>query len=332
MNPYAWLAAKTPLEDGSMIDAMERMEGTDSNNIVIAGGDYDFVIWTPPKSGSGRILPDAPFSIPIPEGCYVIVEIYPFGAVFPDGTVTDKYTIGAGNSYVINWGENGGFRARMQYDPSKGDGANLAVTFSAKVTPLENKNSASYTLRYKKITDDIYTEIALSDYTGKYSVVDAVQIFSADVDSSYEVEIVVSDSFGIVRRVSGGSTLAKLFSIITYGAQGIALGKYAELEGVLDVGFVTRFSGGILHPTLEDNISLDDIMTPNTYIGKNTVTAGYYNCPHETDDPFTLEVLPAGTEGHLIQRVTICNNTSMAVYTRAYCFDAWGAWQTVYAQ
>lgn len=208
----------------------------------------------------------------------------------------------------------------------------LAVTFSAEITPLDNKNTAAYSVRYKKIAETAYTEVNLSDYSGQYSVADAVYTFPADPEFSYDVEIVAADAFGTVRRVSGGSSLKKLFSIITEGLQGFALGKYAELEGVFDVGFVTRFSGGIMHPTLDDNISLDDIMTPNTYIGNNAITAGYYHCPHDTDDPFTLEVLPAGTEGHLIQRVTVCNYLSMAVYTRAYCFETWGAWQTVYSQ
>ena len=205
----------------------------------------------------------------------------------------------------------------------------LCVTFGAEIVALGNKNAADYTLRYKKVSDAAFAEISLSDYSGRYSISGAVCVFEADKRSSYDIEIVATDTFNPSRRVTIGSSGAKFFSFLD-GGKGIAFNKYAEQEGVFDIGFLARFSGGIYHPVLEDNINLDDVMTPNTYVGKNAIDSGYYNCPHSTNDPFMLEVLPAGTEGHLVHRITVCNNISLSIYTRAYCFGEWGAWQTVY--
>lgn len=119
-------------------------------------------------------------------------------------------------------------------------GEYLKVVFSSSVTALNDLNSATYTLKYRKTGDTEYTEVELSDYTGNYSVSDGSYIFEADTASSYEIILTVTDDFDSVSRTVTGSSVKKLWSILAKGV-GVALGKVAELSDVFDVDFLTIF-------------------------------------------------------------------------------------------
>ena len=109
---------------------------------------------------------------------------------------------------------------------------------------------------------------------------------------------------------------------------GMALGKIAELAGVLDIGFKTRFSGGILHPVLAPDTDLNDVVTPNTYVGANVSQNRYLNCPI-TSGTFTMDVVGAGEEGQVKQRLQSCNKTQSKVYERFFYQSSWSAWVCV---
>lgn len=106
---------------------------------------------------------------------------------------------------------------------------------------------------------------------------------------------------------------------------GIGFGRVAELPNVFDIGFKTKFTGGILYPTLEAGTDLNTVLTPNTYSGLDQSSANYLNCPL-TQGSFTLEVKSAGADGQLSQRLTRCHKTQPVVYERFYYNDAWGEW------
>lgn len=106
---------------------------------------------------------------------------------------------------------------------------------------------------------------------------------------------------------------------------GIGFGKVAELPNVFDIGFQTKFTGGILYPTLEAGKDLDAVLTPNAYSGLDQSSANYRNCPL-TQGSFTLEVKSAGADGQLSQRLTRCHKTQPVVYERFYYNNAWGEW------
>ena len=121
-----------------------------------------------------------------------------------------------------------------------------------------------------------------------------------------------------------GPSVSKLFSFLSKGL-GIALGKIAELPGVFDIAFKTRFSGGILQPVIAADTDLNEVMIPNAYSGLNASTAGYLNCPI-TEGKFTLEVMSADDDGSLIQRLTRCVKGESLIYERHYYDEAWGDW------
>ena len=106
---------------------------------------------------------------------------------------------------------------------------------------------------------------------------------------------------------------------------GIAFGKIAELTGVLDIGFQTRFFGGILQPVLTEGTNFDNVMTPNTYTLKNITSAGYLNCPF-TSGTGKLKVEACGEEGQIHQIVEVCSKTNKLTYERFYYQNSWGEW------
>ena len=141
---------------------------------------------------------------------------------------------------------------------------------------------------------------------------------------AYTVQITVTDSGGewSVAKTLPGMIFAMDFMA---GGKGASAGKAAELEGVFDIGFKTRFFGGLLYPVLAEGTDLNILLTPNTYSGDNTSTTTYGNCPI-TSGSFTLEVLSAGPNGQIFQRLTVCDKTKPAVYERFYYTNAWGEW------
>ena len=155
------------------------------------------------------------------------------------------------------------------------------------------------------------------------------------LDSTYTVTVTVRDGGGYTTAVT---TLAgtKYPLDLKAGGDGIAFGKPAELPNVADIGFQTRFYGGILHLTLEPETDLNDVLTPNTYIGANVASYAYLNCPISSGT-FTLTVEGAGGEGQVKQILTRCSKYDAERYIRFYYQSAWGEWvsdvaATIYVQ
>ncbi len=215
---------------------------------------------------------------------------------------------------------------RCNQDGTKNSsGEYLAAVFNVDITTLDDKNTANYQIKHKKASETSYTTENLTDYEGQYSVENGVFIFSADKASSYDVILTVTDYFGSVEKGNTGSSIKKLWSVFQR-KMGVAIGKVAELEGVFEVALQSKFTGGIIHPVIPKGTDLDTIILCNTYAGNAAITSGYLNCPVTTDESFTLEILSAGNEGQLFQRITTCNTTSPREYVRFYCSNSWGGW------
>ena len=148
-------------------------------------------------------------------------------------------------------------------------------------------------------------------------------------ENSYTLRITARDTGGetvIIRTIP-----AAFFSIdfkppTETSKGGAAIGKPAELDGVFDVGFETLLRGGIRPLVLEPNTDLNDVQTPNTYIGANIASNFYANCPLKTGT-FTLTVEAAGEEGQRKQILTRCSKTEPERYFRFFYQNEWGAWK-----
>lgn len=134
---------------------------------------------------------------------------------------------------------------RCDEDGAENDqGEYIQATLSAKISSMNSKNTASYTLRYKKTTDTSFTEVALGDLANVYSVNGASYIFAADSGSSYDVEVTAKDRHGTTSRSTSASTA---FTLMNWGADGksMGIGKVVEKEGTLEIALDVEFIGKV---------------------------------------------------------------------------------------
>lgn len=126
---------------------------------------------------------------------------------------------------------------RCDIDGNENDqGEYVKVTFSASAYSFDSQNTVSYTLEYKKSTEYGYTVVNLSEYNDVFAITGETYIFAADTGSSYDVRITVKDSFSVVSKSTTASTAATIMHFKANG-KGIGLGKVAEVDNAVDVGW-----------------------------------------------------------------------------------------------
>lgn len=124
----------------------------------------------------------------------------------------------------------------------------IKAVFSAAITALGNKNTATYKLRYKKTTAASFTEVTLTALANVYTATNKEHIFAADSNSSYDVEIEAMDRHGTATRSTSASTA---FTLMNWGEDGtsMGIGKVAEkantVQIALDVEFIGKVTGAI---------------------------------------------------------------------------------------
>lgn len=195
---------------------------------------------------------------------------------------------------------------RCNFDGAENDqGEYIRVKFTSTATPLNNANSVGYTLRYKKSADAEYTTVdlganALTDgqhnpantsldliTANPYEVTDAVYIFKAASDSSYDIELHVEDDFIDAKRATIASTA---FTLMHWKADGtgMGIGKIAEESNLFDVGMAARFNepvcGNVMGlnklPEIPENSDLNDYMATGSYaVYKNAIAETIANIP-----------------------------------------------------
>lgn len=201
-------------------------------------------------------------------------------------------------------------------------GEYIIVSYAYSFSDLNGDNSCNCTLSYKKSVDRDYIipDDLSQTTTGTY-------IFPAETGSSYDVVFTVADDLNTTSRTTSASTAFTIMHWKTSG-YGMAVGKISEIDDVFDVGLQTRMLGGILHPILEPETDLNDVLTPNTYVGANVSNYHYTNCPL-TSGTFTLEVVGMGDAGQVKQKITYCHKTESRAFERIYYGSSWGEWVCV---
>jgi len=144
------------------------------------------------------------------------------------------------------------------------DGAYLKATFSAEITALNNKNTKTYQLQYKKKSESSYTTVTLSSYADAYSVVNGTHVFAAETNSSYDVILKASDYFTSASLSAVGPAIAKIWSIFKKGL-GFAIGKVAELSNTFEVGWKSVFHKSV---EVKENVSVGN------YVDRSTLVSG----------------------------------------------------------
>lgn len=216
---------------------------------------------------------------------------------------------------------------RCNEDGTENDqGEFVRAQFNANATSLSSKNTATYTLKYRKSGTTNYTSVALTTYKNVYAVSGGFAIFPADSNSSYDVEITVADRHGSASRSTTASTA---FTLMNWGANGtsFALGKVAEKSNSFEIGLRAYDQYG-MH--LSNGMSLyggaDNHIDPNTSMehliltNRNVPTANlwyvetiFYNAKLVTSDR---------------RQTAVPYQRGGPTYSRYYTAGAWTAWES----
>lgn len=199
------------------------------------------------------------------------------------------------------------------------------IAFDCTCSGLNGNNEAVFKIEYKKTSDSeyiLYDTIGYGIIDGNTGVLES--IIPADTNNSYHIRVTANDAFKTMSQIT---VLSTGFSIIHFLASGlgIAFGKIAELTNVFDIGFQTRFMGGILQPVLEVGTDFDTLKIPNTYTLKSVNNSSYVNCPLVSGTG-VLKIESCGEEGQIRQAVSVCNKSYPLTYERYYYQNSWGEW------
>ena len=202
----------------------------------------------------------------------------------------------------------------------------VQVTFSAKITALNNKNSATYKVRYKKTTATSFTEVTITAQTGKYTVTNASYIFAADSSSSFDVEVTAADDFGTASRSTRASTA---FTLVNWGSNGtsMAIGKVAEKANAFEIGlraydqYGMHISNGMslyggANTPIDPNTTTEHLILTNQNVpatGLWYVETIFYSTKLVTSDR---------------RQIAMPYRRGGATYSRYYTSGAWSAWES----
>lgn len=118
----------------------------------------------------------------------------------------------------------------------------IKVTFSASVSSMSSKNTATYKLKYKKSTDTTYTTVSLSELANQYSVSSYSYILSANGGSSYDISVTATDRHKTATRSTSASTAFTLMNFHQNG-NAVRFGGVAEKENTLHNDLALRQAG-----------------------------------------------------------------------------------------
>lgn len=164
-----------------------------------------------------------------------------------------------------------------------------------------------------------------------YQIIDAKYVLPVqDGANSYDVKFVLSDLYTSTSRIV---TVSTAFSLMEFNIdkKAVSVGKRIEESELFDVGLQARFVGGFQNIVLDKYNDLNAVLIPNTYVSVNKGATEYANCPIAAGT-FVLEVMSAGAEGQVFQRLTTTfKDGAQGTYERHYFQGSWGAWTCVFS-
>lgn len=175
-------------------------------------------------------------------------------------------------------------------------GEYVKVIISGTVSGLNNQNTANYKLRYKKTNEATYTEETLTAIGNVYSVVNHIHVFQADGNSSFDVEVVLTDNHNTYARATSVSTAFTMLNWHKSGT-GMGVGKVSELENAVEFGLpiYDQDDGLIVGIPALINLFLPVGSVVIRYDTKNPATL----YPGTTWVQITARVLRAGSAGSI---------------------------------
>lgn len=212
------------------------------------------------------------------------------------------------------------------------EGAYLNAAVNFNVSPVNNKNTAAYTLEYKLQSATAWTKLTSGAvYALKDNIISASGIFG--LDNSYDVRLSVKDHFVTVRSII---EIPTAFTLLDFNASGraVAFGKVSELTEGIEFALKTVFShaetpSSVIY--LTEGQDLNEILEPGFYsIPTSAVSGSLLNKPYSATSTGSLIVLREGNGVQKAQILHVASKVNGAIYERCYYSSAWGEWKTVY--
>jgi len=126
------------------------------------------------------------------------------------------------------------------------DGIHAAVVFKADITPLGSRNSAEYTLLYRKKGSSDWTSVQIPSLSGDYTPDGAVQIVPVELDFAYEFSVKAADNFGTVDSIY--RTVQVAFFLLSFHREtkAVGIGQKATEPGTAAFGLPAKFNAGVI--------------------------------------------------------------------------------------
>lgn len=206
---------------------------------------------------------------------------------------------------------------------------NAAVDFS--ISPVGDKNTASYTVEYKLQTATSWTALTSgSVYALRQNIISASSIMG--VDNSFDVQLTIKDFFTTIRSTFEIPTAFTLLDFNKSG-RGIAFGKVSEMaEGIeFALPMVSTLGHLITSPVaIQTGADLDLLKEPGYFIFSSQVSTTLLNSPLSGSASGSVEVVYEGEAGQARQVLTRCSVGYREIWDRLYYSNKWQEWICVF--
>ena len=205
------------------------------------------------------------------------------------------------------------------------NGTYARITVKYSVTALNDKNTATALIQYKKSTDTVWTTIyTLTNLNRNHYYSPSNTTFSTDYQ--WDFKVTVTDAF---KSESSYTTYipsgAVIFDIKADG-KGIAFFKTSTKDGV-------DIDGDLISSpiSLASGSNLNNLTNPGYYVIPTTAISGTItNKPYTDTATASIRVERTG-DGMVKQIVQKSTKTDGVIYERGYDSSGWGSWSIVYA-
>lgn len=202
-------------------------------------------------------------------------------------------------------------------------GEYLSVKMNFSIDSLNQKNDKNYIIEYKAQDSATWTKItsgSVYTYNGVYNHSQAI----LSPDNPYMIRVTVSDYFSDVIYTGELSTSFVLLDFHKSGT-GIAIGKVAEQENLLDIALPTKFRDSVSFlGNLDIEINdYDDDLNNALNGGMHYVSKAVSNRPESAQGFLIVMRRKAGT------RMQIYITLNAHVWIRTYQNATWGAWSQI---
>ncbi len=208
------------------------------------------------------------------------------------------------------------------------EGSSLLISYGFDISPVNNKNDKSFTISMKSADSDSFITLL----TGNEYQADATYIPEGIInpDMTYTIRLRIEDYF---KSITHDIEAPTAFTLVDYhsSGKGLAFGKVAQEEGVVDFGLKAKFRNGE-NPegaiTILSGTDIDTVLDPGYYVFSSAVSSTLINLPF-TSSSGSIEVIREGDSNQVRQVITKCS-ANREIWERLYYSNKFQSTQLIY--